>query len=606
MRMNNPAVMSQSRLLIIDDNHAIHEDFRKILIRKDASSNRFDAVSAEIFGEEPAADSRSPNCFQLDSAYQGRDGLALVQQAVGLDTRYAMAFVDVRMPPGWDGVETTARIWEVDPDLQVVICTAYSDCSWEEMLKKLGRSDRLVILKKPFDSIEVLQLANSLSRKWHLLQESKNKMAGLEETVVIRTAQMVQEQEKFKDIFENSPEGIFQISADGRVLTANPALAGIYAYASPKELLDQMTDFQNQLYVDPQRRAEFARRLEKDRIVRGFESEIKCKDGSRKWISETACKVSKLDGSFLHYQGFVVDITAQKNAEKERDLMEVHLRQAQKLESIGQLAAGIAHEINSPTQFIGDNLFFIQEVFNDLLGLLGQYNSLLEAARGQPFAQSLAAEIEKTIQTIDLADLKKEIPQSITQALSGVKRVAKIVQAMKDFSHPGIDTKMPIDLNRAIESTLTVCRNEWRYVADVQTDFDPDLPPVSCLPGEFNQAILNIVVNAAHAIADKTGGKAKGLISVRTRHKEGDKVEIRISDTGTGIPVAARGRVFDPFFTTKEVGKGTGQGLAIARSVVVDKHQGEISFETELGEGTTFIISLPQDDNTNGPPAAKK
>src|SRR5580693_8248201 len=150
------------------------------------------------------------------------------------------------------------------------------------MLKKLGRSDRLVILKKPFDSIEVLQLANSLSRKWHLLQESKNKMAGLEETVMLRTAQMLREQEKFKDIFENSPEGIFQISPEGRILAANPALARIYGYASPKELLEEVTDFQNQLFVDPQRRLEFAQSLDIERIVRGFESEIKCKDGSRK------------------------------------------------------------------------------------------------------------------------------------------------------------------------------------------------------------------------------------------------------------------------------------------------------------------------------------
>jgi len=167
------------------------------------------------------------------------------------------------------------------------------------------------------------------------------------------------------------------------------------------------------------------------------------------------------------------------------------------------------------------------------------------------------------------------------------------VQAMKDFSHPGNETKMPLDLNRAIESTLTVCRNEWKYVADLQTDFDPSLPLVSCLPGEFNQVILNIVVNAAHAIKEKIGDKSKGIIGVSTR-RQGDKVEIRISDTGSGIPEAVRGRIFDPFFTTKEVGKGSGQGLAISRSVVVDKHQGEIFFETQTGQGTTFVIRLPQ------------
>jgi signal transduction histidine kinase len=284
--------------------------------------------------------------------------------------------------------------------------------------------------------------------------------------------------------------------------------------------------------------------------------------------------------------------------------MEIQLRHAQKLESIGQLAAGIAHEINTPTQFIGDNLRFMQEAFTDVLGLLGQFNRLLEAARGQSLAGNLAEEIEQTIQTINVADLEKEIPQSITQALSGVQRVAKIVQAMKDFSHPGTESKSPVDINRAIESTLTVCRNEWKYVADLHTDLDPTLPPVSCLPGEFNQAILNIVVNASHAIADKSGGKGKGVIGVTTS-RHGDKVEIRISDTGTGIAEAVRGRIFDPFFTTKEVGRGTGQGLAMAHSVVVEKHHGEIFFETEMGQGTTFVIRLPLNGNKNGHAAGK-
>lgn len=163
-----------------------------------------------------------------------------------------------------------------------------------------------------------------------------------------------------------------------------------------------------------------------------------------------------------------------------------------------------AVEINTPTQFIGDNLRFMQDVFNDLRGLSSQLNQLLEAARGHAFAPGLMEQIEKTIQTVNLVELEKGIPKSITQALSGVQRVAEIVQAMKDFSHPGTESKMPVDLNRAIESTLTVCRNEWKYVADLQTDFDPSLPLVACLPGEFNQAILNIVVNAESARASKS------------------------------------------------------------------------------------------------------
>src|SRR5208337_295456 len=158
---NTAADKKTPRLLVVDDNCAIHTDFRKILCPKQASSGKLDKAEAALFGDEPFTGSSPASCFQLDSAYQGKEGLDLVKKAVEQGTRYALAFVDVRMPPGWDGVETTARFWEVDPDLQIVICTAYSDCSWDEMLEKLGRSDRLVILKKPFDSIEVLQLANS-------------------------------------------------------------------------------------------------------------------------------------------------------------------------------------------------------------------------------------------------------------------------------------------------------------------------------------------------------------------------------------------------------------------------------------------------------------
>jgi signal transduction histidine kinase len=165
---------------------------------------------------------------------------------------------------------------------------------------------------------------------------------------------------------------------------------------------------------------------------------------------------------------------------------------------------------------------------------------------------------------------------------------------MKDFSHPGPQAMTPVDLNRAIESTITVASNEWKYVAEVETELDPELPPVPCLPGELNQVVLNLIVNGAHAIADVVGdGSAgKGVIKVSTRC-DGEFAEIRIADTGTGIPVEARNKIFDPFFTTKEVGKGTGQGLSIAHDVVVHRHKGRISFDTELGRGTTFVIRLP-------------
>jgi signal transduction histidine kinase len=198
------------------------------------------------------------------------------------------------------------------------------------------------------------------------------------------------------------------------------------------------------------------------------------------------------------------------------------------------------------------------------------------------------------VKSVDTGYLLEEIPKAIDQTLEGVTRVAAIVGAMKEFSHPDAKEKVPLDLNRAISSTITVSRNEWKYVADLETDFDPSLPLVYCLPGEFNQVILNLIVNAAHAIADvvKMGDPKMGKIKVQTRNCP-EWAEIRIQDTGTGIPEKAQTRIFDPFFTTKEIGKGTGQGLAIARSVIVNKHGGSIHFETAIGKGTTFIIRLP-------------
>jgi signal transduction histidine kinase len=297
-------------------------------------------------------------------------------------------------------------------------------------------------------------------------------------------------------------------------------------------------------------------------------------------------------------QATVRDLTGRKLAEKQRADIEVQLRHAQKLESIGQLAAGIAHEINTPIQYIGDNIRFLQGAFQDVLQLLQHYDRLLEASRNGPVPDSLVAATETARQNADLQFLVSEIPKAIGQSLGGVDRVAKIVRAMKDFSHPGALEKTPTDLNRVIESTITVARNEWKYVADCRTDFDPNLPMIPCLPDEFNQVILNLIINAAHAIADVVGegGNGMGTITVSTRRLD-SQVEVRIQDTGTGIPEKARNKIFDPFFTTKAVGKGTGQGLSIARSVVVDKHGGTIDFETQTGKGTTFIIRLPLGDS---------
>jgi signal transduction histidine kinase len=273
------------------------------------------------------------------------------------------------------------------------------------------------------------------------------------------------------------------------------------------------------------------------------------------------------------------------------------LAQAQKLESVGQLAAGIAHEINTPTQYVGDNTRFLEDAFQDLNHLLEKYGEILRAIKDQKDLQGVMREVEEIAEKIDLPYLTAEVPKAIQQTLEGVERVTKIVRAMKEFSHPGVKDKILADINKAIENTITVSRNEWKYVAEMITDFDPSLPPVPCLLGEFNQAILNIIINAAHAVAEVAGERpgGKGTIQVSTRH-DPEWAEIRVRDTGTGIPEDIRSRIFDPFFTTKKVGKGSGQGLAIAHSVIVKKHGGAIDFKTEVGKGTTFVIRLPLND----------
>jgi phosphate/phosphite/phosphonate ABC transporter binding protein len=278
----------------------------------------------------------------------------------------------------------------------------------------------------------------------------------------------------------------------------------------------------------------------------------------------------------------------------ERRLLELQLAQAQKLESIGQLAAGIAHEINTPSQYVGDNTRFLQEACSDIFEVLQVYQGLIRQAKNDALSKDDIESAEEQIEEFDLDYLIEEIPVAIEQSLDGVNRISSIVGSMKEFSHPGVEDKILVDINKSLQSTITVARNEWKYVAELETDLETNLPHVLGYPGKLNQVFLNIIINAAHAIEGSLAGDRgmKGKIEIRTRDGDG-VVEIRLKDTGGGIPEEIRHRIFDPFFTTKEVGKGTGQGLAIAHSVITDEHGGTIELETVEGEGSTFIINLP-------------
>jgi len=278
---------------------------------------------------------------------------------------------------------------------------------------------------------------------------------------------------------------------------------------------------------------------------------------------------------------------------QERQRMEQELQLAHKLEAVGQLAAGIAHEINTPMQFIGDNVHFLREAFDDLLRLIEHYTTLKDAVQKDGDNPALLTAIETAEESADLDYLREHAPRAIERTLDGISRVCSIVSAMKVFSHPQND-KAPIDINAAIQTTLTVVRNEYKYVAEVDTEFG-DLPLVPCHGGDMNQVFLNLIVNAAHAIeTSQKEGDDLGRIRIQTWYED-DLAVIAVSDTGGGIPEAIQHRIFDPFFTTKEVGRGTGQGLSMVRTIVVDKHGGTLNFETEADHGTTFFIRIPID-----------
>ena len=317
------------------------------------------------------------------------------------------------------------------------------------------------------------------------------------------------------------------------------------------------------------------------------------KNGSFTMEEMTITPILNHLGEITHFISVKQDITERKRAEADLQQAETELRHAQKMESIGNLAAGIAHEINTPVQFLLNNITFLIDAFSSLKQLNHKTHELLEGFQEEK--QDCLTAIKEAESEANLEFFLSEGSLALEQSVDGVDRVRKIVHAMKEFSHPGEDKPTLVDLNGAIASTITVCRSEWKTVAEMITHFDPDLPLVPCYSSEINQVVLNIIVNASHAIAElKTTHKMEemGNITVSTQ-QDADWVEVRISDTGGGIPESLHGKIFDPFFTTKEVGKGTGLGLSIVHGIIEKKHGGRITFETKVGKGTTFIIRLP-------------
>lgn len=304
-------------------------------------------------------------------------------------------------------------------------------------------------------------------------------------------------------------------------------------------------------------------------------------DGGVRIVHTVKSPIFDDDGTVKMMVAVIRDITDRKHLESE-------LLQGQKLESLGRLAAGMAHEINTPIQFVGDQRTFAAGAFQDLLGLLAQYRTLADAVAAGTATPADAAALREAEEAVDIDYLRERLATSFTDMADGIHRITHLVKALKEFGHPDHGEREPADINAAIRRTTVVATNEYRYDADLELDL-ATLPPVTCNIGELQQVVLNLIVNAAHAIAD--AGRGRGVIRIATSVDDKD-VTISIADTGCGIPATIQKRIFDPFFTTKTVGRGTGQGLAIAR-MLMKKQGGSIRFETTPGEGTTFILRLP-------------
>jgi PAS domain S-box-containing protein len=391
-----------------------------------------------------------------------------------------------------------------------------------------------------------------------------------------------EERARLAQAVEQAGEAILITDIDGRISYVNPAFERMTGFTR-----EEAVGNTPRIMKSGKHDADFYRRLW-ETIMRGeiWSGEItnRKKDGSTFQIAATLSSVRDETGQITHFVEVMRDMT-------ERRSLEAQLQHAQRLESVGQLAAGVAHEINTPTQYVGDNTRFLADSFRDLQEPLAQLNAMFGEGAGPPSEREIAA-LAEAVRAIDVPYLLEEVPRALSQTLDGIERVSNIVRSMKEFTHPAHDAQ-PNDLNRLITTTVTVSRNEWKYVAEVETDLDPELGSVPCVAGEISQVILNIVVNAAHAIGDVVADQPgkKGKIRISTA-RAGEWIELRIADTGKGMPAEVRSRIFDPFFTTKPVGKGTGQGLTIAHKIVT-AHKGTIAVESRVGEGTTFVIRLP-------------
>jgi two-component system cell cycle sensor histidine kinase/response regulator CckA len=568
---------TNNRILVIDDNPAIHRDFRKVLSPVDSLlQGQLDEEEAALFGETQGHTRDST--FQVDSAFQGQEGLEKVRAAVAAGAPYAVAFVDVRMPPGWDGVETITRIWSEFRDLQIVICTAYSDYSWDEISKAIGNTDQVLVLKKPFDNIEVLQMAHALSKKWELTQIASRQMEELDALVNQRTIQLREanarltdevaervaaedalrsSEERFSKAFHGSPVPMVIQRPDGSdCLDANASFVDLVGATREAVLAGNA-----QWWSDPTTASVLHDALSGRRLIRGLAASVRTAAGDVREVLVSAENLALASASY--HLLILQDIT-------DRVRLENELRQAQKMEAVGRLAAGVAHD------------------FNNMLTVILGYASMMQSGR-----------------------LDEKVASYLRQVEQAAVRATALTHQLLAYSRKQMIQRRPLQLNDIVKQTVSMLRRVIGEHIAIDTRLAPELPLIFADAGSVDQIIMNLALNSRDAMPD--GGRltlSSAAVEIDEsycrRNQEaqlGGHVCLTVEDSGHGMDAATVSRIFEPFFTTKEPGKGTGMGMATVYGVL-KQHNGWIEVESEPGHGTVMRAYLPISDGVlEDPPA---
>lgn len=535
------------RILVIDDNRSIHDDFRKILAPVDASDDALDAAEAALFGT-----ARQPQTFTIDTASQGEEGLQMVRRAQEEGRPYAMAFVDVRMPPGWDGIETTRQIWQVCPDMQIVICTAYADCNWTDVQEQIKPRDRMLILKKPFDIIEVLQLAISLTEKFRLLLESKSHLEDLEQRVKQRTQELESSQHAAHEkasLLDLSRDAILVCCLDRRVTYWNKSAERLYGWSAAEAVGRPVTDI-----IADSSSGSFQQAY--DEVVQAgeWDGEIQQvrKEGRKLVVEGRWTLLRDATGQPRSILMINTDITERKKFEEQ-------LLRSQRMESLGTLAGGIAHDLNNALTPIMMSI------------------ELLKLHEKDALRMGVLATIENS-----------------------ARRGAEMVRQVLSFSRGVEGQRVDVQAGHLLKGIEKIATETFLKSIRVTSDIPADLWIVQGDPAQIHQMLLNLCVNARDAMPNGgtlTLSAANHLLDEQCAAmiagaKPGPYLLIELEDTGIGMSPEVVDRIFEPFFTTKELGKGTGLGLSSALAII-KSHQGFIRVSSELDKGSKFQVYLP-------------